>query len=296
MTCGPNRHRNHTSGGTGRRRIGSGDGRARRDSGGGCRGRRVLCDRSQRAVQQSLMSARQVDSRIHAQLVGEHGAALVEDTERVGLAPAPVEGGHQLGAHPLAQREVRDQAGQFGDDVPVAAECEIGLDPGLQRGGPAFLPLRRLLVREEPGDVAEEGPLPEIHRAVEQGARFLVAVLRERLPAEPVQTLVLDDVHPALSGHEDVAGRAPFQGDLGFEEFAQSGDVRVDLRALRGGWVGAPQQLADPGVRHHTAPGEQQRGQEGVHFRARERDPQAPAAGLDRAEQMEIHGSPFAWV
>ncbi len=53
--------------------------------------------------------------------------------QRLGLAVGAVEGEHELAPEPLAQRVPSDERLQLADELSVAAEREVGLDPLFER-------------------------------------------------------------------------------------------------------------------------------------------------------------------
>ena len=59
--------------------------------------------------------------------------------ERLRLPARAVEREHQLAAQPLAVRVLRDQRLELADQLGVAAEREVGLDPLLERRQPQIL-------------------------------------------------------------------------------------------------------------------------------------------------------------
>ena len=65
---------------------------------------------------------------VDAEFVVEQPPGVGVDAERLGLPPAAVEGEHQLGAQPFAQRVFGGERGQFGDHLGVAAQVEVELD------------------------------------------------------------------------------------------------------------------------------------------------------------------------
>ena len=67
------------------------------------------------------------------ELFDEVLATALEGVERVGLSPAAVEREHQLSPQALAERMLRGQGFQLGNELAVAAEREIGLDAVFER-------------------------------------------------------------------------------------------------------------------------------------------------------------------
>ena len=71
--------------------------------------------------------------RLDPELVDEPCPRGLEGGERLRLAARPVEREHQLAAQPLAQRVLRDERLELGDELGVPTEREVGLDPPLER-------------------------------------------------------------------------------------------------------------------------------------------------------------------
>ena len=69
----------------------------------------------------------------HPQLVDEQPARLSVQRQRLGLAPAAIQGEHPRRAQALAQRMLGGECLQLGDQRGVTAEREIGVDADLQR-------------------------------------------------------------------------------------------------------------------------------------------------------------------
>ena len=128
------------------------------------RARRCL---KRRVVLEDLpLQGLQLGARLDPELVHEPAPRRAVGLERVGLAAAAVERDEQLALEPLPERVRGDQRLELGQDVLVAAEREVGLDPILERGEPQVLEppdlvLRERLVRE----VGERRAAPERERA-----------------------------------------------------------------------------------------------------------------------------------
>ena len=112
-------------------------------------------------VEDRRLQLGQLGRRVEAELVGEHGPGAGVHAQRVGLAPAAVEGDHQAAGEPLAQRVLVGRALELADRLAVPAEGEEGVEAGLQRLQAQLVPAhgRRpgpLLV----GDVGEHRTVP----------------------------------------------------------------------------------------------------------------------------------------
>ena len=134
-------------------------------------------------------SSRQVERRILAEdrqlqlakhrpgrdpeLVVKKGPRLLERAECVRLPPRPVQGEHVLAPHPLTQRMLLDEPIELADEVSVAAELKVGLDPTLEDGEPQLFQTRDRRLRELLiGHIGECRPTPEPERLPEQRRRL----------------------------------------------------------------------------------------------------------------------------
>ena len=127
----------------------------------------------------------QLRAGVDAELLDEGLARGAVGGESIGLPAGTVEREHELRARPFAQWLRGDERLELGDELCVAAEREIGLDPLLQRDRaqllePGDLRLRERLVEE----VGERGATPERERLAQRalgGSRDL----RPRAPPAP---------------------------------------------------------------------------------------------------------------
>ena len=118
---------------------------------------------------------------VDAELLDERLARGAVGRERVGLAPRAVEREHELRARSLAQRLRCDERLELGDELGVAPEREVRLDPLLERDEPELL---------EPGDlglgerlveeVRERRPAPERERLAQRALGRSRIAARER--------------------------------------------------------------------------------------------------------------------
>ena len=77
-------------------------------------------------------------SGLDAELLVEHGAQARVAAQGVGLGPRPVPRHHELAPEALLVGVLRHQALELGDELPVAAQGQVGVDPvpeGHQMGG-----------------------------------------------------------------------------------------------------------------------------------------------------------------
>ena len=104
-------------------------------------------------------------ARLDAELVDERGPRRAEGLERLRLPAAAVQGEHQLAAQALSQRVLARQRLQLADELVVAADREIGVDPVLERGQPQLAEPRDLALDERlVGQVGQRRPAPQRER------------------------------------------------------------------------------------------------------------------------------------
>ncbi len=142
----------------------------------------------------------------------------------------------------------------------------------LERAEPRHSPSASLQQRTRPFDVAR---LP-------------------RLGAEPAEPLELKEVQTGVAGVQRVTRQLAHDPHTVSQPHAQPGDVRVDLRAHRDRRIPPPQQLAQPCVGDHAAPGQQQCGKHRLDLGPRQHDGLAVSSGFHRTENSELHDSPSA--
>jgi hypothetical protein len=99
---------------------------------------------------------------VHAELVAQHGAGVVEGAQGVGLASRPVQGQCQMGAQRLAQRVGRDQSRQLAHHRGVPAGGQVRRHPVLDGDQAPLLQAHRQPRREVAiGELDEGRPPPQ---------------------------------------------------------------------------------------------------------------------------------------
>jgi len=73
---------------------------------------------------------------VDTQLLDQHRPGPLIGQQGIGLPARAVQGHQQLRPQPLPQRLVPDQPLQLGDQLPMATQPQLGLDPILQRTEP----------------------------------------------------------------------------------------------------------------------------------------------------------------
>src|SRR5439155_7084154 len=134
----------------------------------------------------------QLGARLDSELLDEDAPRLPVGLERVRLPTGSVQRDDQLPPQPLAERMLSDEVLELVDELPIAAELEIGVYPLLERGQAQLLETvdlagQRRLVRQ----VGERGPSPQRQRLREL-LPPLARSERPRLGDEPLEAVEVD--------------------------------------------------------------------------------------------------------
>ena len=106
------------------------------------------------------------------EVVGQRPARPSRGLERLGPAPAALEGPDELEAQGLAQRMLGDQRRELAEHLLVAAQGEVGLDTCSQAGQAHLLQTRHLTHGERLiAQLVQRRPAPQRHRAMERVGR-----------------------------------------------------------------------------------------------------------------------------
>ena len=120
-----------------------------------------------------LLELDDLPARLEAELVHEHAPRVLVDLQGLGLAAAAIEGDHQLPAQPLAQRMTGDEGFEVGDEITLAPEREVCVDPFLDRGQVELVQPGDLVLGERvEGEVGERRAPPEVERLTEERRRL----------------------------------------------------------------------------------------------------------------------------
>ncbi len=169
-------------------------------------------DRFGGGVEQRPLERLEFIARVEPELTGEHIAQPLVDLQRRGPSPGPVQGQHQLEVNPLVQRMPGREPEQLPDDLVMAPEEQVRLDPAAQYAHPGLLQAGHLDV-EDPSalHIGERGTAPQRQSLAEQVRRRLVVPLLQGPMTAAGEPLVLPDVDrtalgvqqiPAGLGHE----------------------------------------------------------------------------------------------
>ena len=84
-------------------------------------------------LQDAALEPLQALARLQPDLLGERQSTLLVDMQRLGLAVGAIEREHELAAEPLAQLVPGHERLELADELTVAAEGKIRLDPLFER-------------------------------------------------------------------------------------------------------------------------------------------------------------------
>ena len=240
-------------------------------------------------VEDRALEALQGGARLDPEPVDERGARGGVDLEGLGLPPRAIQREHELSARTLAQRVLADERLELADHLRVASECEVGVDPILERGEPQLLEagdggLGERLERE----VAERRTAPQRQRA-SQPRRPGLRVARSE-GAAPLRRQDLEAVEVDLLGLGQQAVPRPLRHDHpGVAEcLAELRHVHLDAVRGRARRLAAPE-LVDQAVDGDRLVRVQEEDREQrTLLRSPEWEELVPFAGLERSEDAEL--------
>ena len=85
---------------------------------------------------------------LKAKFFDKQAASVSIGSESLGLSPRAIESQHQLAPKPLSHRMCRDERLDLADELCVAAEGQVSLDPVLERRHTGLLESRDLALRK----------------------------------------------------------------------------------------------------------------------------------------------------
>ena len=132
-------------------------------------------------LQDAALEPLQALARLQPDLLGERQSTLLVDLQRLGLAVGAIEREHELAAEPLAKRMAGHERLELADELAVAAEGEIGLDPLFERRELKLFEACDLgLCERFVGEVDKRGTAPEGECPPQLLRRLLVLSLATR--------------------------------------------------------------------------------------------------------------------
>ena len=235
--------------------------------------------------QDRLLEVAKGPSGIEAEVFAKPSAAVLIGPERFRLAAGSVEREHELGSEPLAERMLGHERLELADELGVAAQLEVGVDPCLQRREPCFLePADLGLRKRRVGEVRQRRSSPERQRLAE---------LRRRPRRVRAAGFVDESVEPLeielpVARDEQVSGRARLDHAVP-EELAQLRDVDLDAAQAACGRVVRPD-LVEQAIGGHDGVRAQEKCREERPLpRPAERERAAVVDHLQRPKDAEFH-------
>ena len=258
------------------------------------RGRRRLGRRRRERLilsQDRRFELLQLAARFDAQAADERVARVPVGGERLGLAAGAVQREHVLAPEALPERLGGDEGLELADQLRVAAEGEVGLDPLLERVQtellePCDLALDELLVTE----IGERRAAPEPERVAQAGGRQRSVAIRERAP--PVGEQALEAQRIELIGLEaEHIPRRPCDEQVAIpvQRLAELRHAHAHGRLPAQGLLRAPELVEQALFRHDLVRPQEERGQEGALLRTGQRDAAVAVEHFEWAEDLELH-------
>ena len=108
--------------------------------------------------------------RLDPELLDQHPSGLLIHLESFRLAPASIQGEHELAARALAQWALAHDVLQLPDQLRSATKLELGVDPLLDGRQPQLLePCRLVLGEAFVREVGQRLTAPELERLANEG-------------------------------------------------------------------------------------------------------------------------------
>ena len=163
-------------------------------------------------AQDRLFEAPQLRRGLESELRVQPAPAPRVDLQRVGLAPAAIQGQHEQAEQPLARRMLGDQLFELGDDERVLPRRQARVDALFQRGEAQLLEPGDLSLRERlERDIGQGRPAPQRERIVEQAPRRRLVALDARRPRGADERLETPRVDRVGLDREAIARRHRLQ-------------------------------------------------------------------------------------
>ena len=181
-------------------------------------------------VEDGSLEALELIVRLEPELLVQQPPARAVDLERVCLAAAAIEGQHQLAAQTFPQWLLAHEPLELGNQLRVAPQRELGLDPLLERRQPLLFQPRSLGAGEGVAQLGQRRSTPQGQPFPEQPGG-LGGLLRARRRHQPLEAM---EVELTVADPDEVAGGLR-QDQIPAERLAQLGDVHLERRRGGGG-------------------------------------------------------------
>ena len=176
-------------------------------------------------VEDGFLEALELVVRLEPELVVQQPPARAIDLERVRLAAAAIEGQHQLAAQTFPQWLLAHEPLELGNQLRVAPQRELGLDPLLARRQQLLFQPGSLGAGEGVAQLGQRDSTPERQPFPEQRCG-LGGLLRARRRHQQLEAM---EVELAVADPDEVAGGLG-QDQIPAERLAQLGDVHLERR------------------------------------------------------------------
>lgn len=234
----------------------------------------------------------QARAGLDTEFLAEGSPSAPVGLERLDLTVVSVEGQHQLCAQALSVGVRSHQGFKLGNKCVLATECEIRLDPALDRGQAELLEapdlaLGKALERE----IRECGPPPECERSTKRHGRGCGVTARELLPTRFEESLEAVRVEPLRRNMQHVPRRLGEQGLLtvsGGEQTPQPCEIDVEDRVDRLRRPVGPELLDQSFARDGLVRVQQQKAEERALPRTADREWALSPDDLKRSEDAEL--------
>ena len=229
---------------------------------------------------------------LDAELIHVAGAGGLEGRQRVGLPSGAIQR-HHLQLDQALLEGMRDhQRLQLAQQLAVAAQFEVELDPLDRRGEARLLEPRALAIKQlVHAHSLERRSTPHTERLLDCRPRGLESTGRACLLRPVERRLPAVNIARAGTQLQDVAARPPDQPVCVAarlrERLAQPRDVHLQAATRPRRKVLAPQLIDQPLTAHHASPDQRQHREQRARPLTAERDLAAIDPGLDRTEQLD---------
>ena len=236
-----------------------------------------------------LLQLLQGRARVDSELVDERAARVLVGLESFRLAARAVQGRDETYPQALAERVLCNERLELADQLVVAGQREVGVDPQLDRGHPDFLEpgnggLGEALVDE----VRERRTSPQRQRVAQPLRRVGREPAGEHAPALVDQPLEALEVELVRSDADQVAGRPRLQHVLR-KRLAEPRDVDAQSRGRVVGRALAPELVDQPVGWDDLVGVEEQHGEQLTRLRPAQGYLAAFIPNLERSQDPELH-------
>ena len=236
-----------------------------------------------------LLDPLQLGARLEPELADQHAAGVGVHIERLRLAARPVEREHQLDTETLAVGVLAHQPAQLADELGVAADREVGVDPRLYCLEPFLLePRQRIAGKRLADKVGERLAPPELECGAQDTRRLLGAAFVEEPPAFRAEALEPREVELLRVDREHVSRRPRLEDLMRLEQLPEPGNVLLERGRSVLGRMAAPELLDQPIARDDATGVEQEQGEQTPLLEPAQPNLSPALEHLERPEDREV--------